>query len=221
MLASRVIAADGVGIALLFSNAVHEPRAEPPASENVIHDQNRVIIGVGAGDARMADHDIGLGDFFIEVDLSGRSFGWVRPREIGQAGRFPVGKMRSEEGADPGLGDFSGNGDNSVIRPIIGSVKLLDIIRRNTCQRLGLARNQPSVGLLRVEVLPEGFAGNPAGVFFVAVQPALNLLADALKFVLRKARRQDDFGQEGKRPVQVLGQCRQADGRGIVAGVNR
>ena len=57
----------------------------------------------------------------------------------GRSAAFPVGKMRGEEGDDPVRGDFSGNGDNSVIRAIISGVKLSDIIRRNTRQRLRLA----------------------------------------------------------------------------------
>src|SRR4029453_9571699 len=49
----------------LGSDDLHETRREATAAENVIHEQDGKVVGIGAGDADLTDDDVRLADWLV------------------------------------------------------------------------------------------------------------------------------------------------------------
>src|SRR5262245_58386760 len=90
--------------------------------------------------------------------------------------------MLVEQGNSLGLSHVAGKGNNGVVWPIVCLVELFHVSLGQHWQCFWLPFNQPAIGMFGVETREKRALCNPAWLFFLAFQSALDLLFFLLKF---------------------------------------
>ena len=92
-------------------------------------------------------------------------------------------------------------------------MKLAQSLRRHALQAIGLAFGQTAVGMIRIQIGPESFAGQGCRALQAELQTGQQLVAQTLEGVLREAGAGDHLGEQGQRRVELVG-----GGEGAQAG---
>ena len=169
-----------------------------------------------ATDAMLADQHVGL--LAIEVDMPVAA--GDRRRLRNHLRRRPCGQGIGQALGDtfgPGPVDRADHGDHRIARAVVLLVEPAQVVDLQLAQALSGALWQAAIGMVRIEVGPEGLTGQRGRTLQSQPQARQQLVAQPLEGLVREAGAGDDAGKQGQRRVQLVcsGEAAQPDQRHI------
>ena len=209
-------AADVVGQAQFGADVLDDAGAEA-AGEDLVHDVERVVVGVVFGGAEADDVDGGLVDVVLggEVDAGGGP----GEADLGSHDDFALGEWL-EGGAELCLHgrrvEVARDGEDHVVGDDGALVPLPKVVEGDGLDGgvLGLAAVG---GVFAVDQLPGDASGDPAGIVVATGDAGFGAALGELQLVLLEVGVEQDLGGDAEDGVEVALQAGPADGGGGLA----